>query len=56
MRTRSRTLLRGAGVGAALSLLGTATALGASAPGTVGPRSDGTAIAPTGHHITPVGR
>ncbi len=56
MRTRSRTLLRGAGAGAALSLLGTATALGASAPGTVGPRSDGTAIAPTGHHITPVGR
>jgi len=56
VRTRSRTLLRGAGVGAALSLLGTATALGAGAPTTVGPRSDGTAVAATGHRITPVGR
>jgi len=56
VRTRSRTLLRGAGVGAALSLLGTATALGASGPTTVGLRGDGTAVAATGHRITPVGR
>jgi hypothetical protein len=54
---RSRTLFKGAGVGAAFSLLlGTVSAFGAAAPTTVGPRSDGTAVAPTGHRITPAGR
>ncbi|MCW2599275.1 MAG: phosphoesterase [Frankiales bacterium] len=57
VRTRSQTLIRGVGVGATFSLaLGAASAFGASAPATVGPRSDGTAVAATGHRITPVGR
>jgi YVTN family beta-propeller protein len=48
---------RGLGLAVVLTgLLGTAHALGASAPTTVGPRPDGTAIAPTGHRITPAGR
>jgi YVTN family beta-propeller protein len=57
VRIRSRTLLRGAGAGATVSLLlGTANALGAGAPTTVGPRPDGTAVAPTGHRVTPTGK
>jgi YVTN family beta-propeller protein len=56
VRTRSRTLIRAAGAGCAFSaLLGTASALGATAPTTVGPRLDGTAVAPTGHRLTPTG-
>ncbi|MDX6267683.1 MAG: hypothetical protein QOD70_2423 [Frankiales bacterium] len=48
---------RGLGLTLAFTgLLGTAHALGATAPTTVGPRPDGTAIAPSGHHITPAGR
>jgi YVTN family beta-propeller protein len=54
---RSRTLFKGAGVGAAFSLLlGTVSAFGAAAPTTVGPRSAAPAVAPTGHRITPAGR
>jgi YVTN family beta-propeller protein len=57
VRIRSRTLLRGAGAGAAVSLLlGTASALGAGAPAQVGPRPDGTAVVPTGHRVTPTGK
>ena len=54
---RTRTLAQGAAAGTALSvLLGAANALGAGAPTTVGPHPDGTAVAPTGHRVTPAGR
>ena len=55
MGTHSRTLLRGAGAAVALCLIGAASALGANAPTTVGPRGDGTAVVPTGQRITPAG-
>ena len=53
---RSRTLTRGVGLGLALTLGGAASALAVTSATTVGPRSDGTGVAPSGRHITPLGR